>query len=95
MKAALLDLVLDIAAALLALIAQHLGQHPLQGVVTDILGYRMVAVIADVEGGTEEVARALGGVLVVTLQLRDIVHGTQHTRNDELALEPCPLQSFL
>ena len=83
-EAALLDFVLDVAAAFLTLVAEHFGEYPLEGVVTNGLGDRVIAVVADVEGGAEEVARAVGGILVMALQLCHIVHAAQHAGDDEL-----------
>ena len=58
MKATLFHLVLDVTAALISHIAQHLTEHPFQRVVTHLTtGWafgildRLIAVIADVESG--------------------------------------------
>ena len=83
-ETALLDFVLHVAAAFLALVAQHLGEYPLEGVVAYWLCDGVVAVVADVEGGAEEVARTVGGILVVTLQPSHIVHGAKHAGDNEL-----------
>lgn len=83
-EAALLDFVLNIAAAFLALVAQHLGEYPLEGVVTNGFGNRVIAIVADVKGGAEEMARTVSSILVMSLQLRHIVHAAQHTGDDEL-----------
>ena len=84
MEAALLDFVLDVAAAFLALVAQDFGKDVLEGVVANGSCDGMIAVVADVEGGAKEVARAFGGVRIMALQLGYVVHGAQHAGNDEL-----------
>ena len=70
-EAALLNLVLNEAPLLLAHIAEHLREHPLQRVVAHLSAARsvgvrhgVIAVVADVERGAVEVARVLGGVRV-------------------------------
>jgi len=67
MKTALFDFVLDIATAFLSLIAQHLGKNPLESVITDGLGDGMVSIVTDIKGSTEEMARTVGGIRVMTL----------------------------
>ena len=62
-EAALLNLVLDIATVLLAHVAEHFGEHPLERIVLNLTAMRafgildgLVAVIADVERGAVEMA---------------------------------------
>ena len=80
----LFDFIFDVATTLLTLVAKHLGEHPLQGIVAHLAADRLVTVVADVEGGAEEVAGAVGGVLVVALQTGDVVHRAQHAGDDKL-----------
>ena len=84
MEAALLDFVFDVAAAFLALVAQDFGKDVLEGVVANGSCDGMIAVVADVEGGAKEVARAFGGIGVVALQLGDVVDGAQHAGDNQL-----------
>ena len=44
----------------------------------------MIAVIADVKGGSKEVTGTFGSILVVTLQTRNIILGAQNAGDDEL-----------
>ena len=83
-KTALLDFVLDIATSQFALVAQHLGENPLQRVVTHGALHGLVAIIADVERGAVKMAGVLRSVGIVSLQAGDVFHGTQQTGNDEL-----------
>lgn len=80
MEASLLYLVLDVAAVLLAKVAEDFGENPFQGVVAygtlagafGILhGY--VAVIAKVEGGAIKVAAVFSGIVVAAAELIDIL----------------------
>ena len=84
METTLLDFVFDIATALIALVAENFGEYPLEGIVADGSCDGMVTVVADVNRGTEEMARAFGGIGVVALQLGDVVDGAQHAGDDEL-----------
>ena len=52
METALLDLILDVGTVLLANVAKHLREHPLQRIVAHLLVQGVVTVVADVEGGT-------------------------------------------
>ena len=80
----LFDFIFNIATTLLALVAKHLGEHPFQGIVAHLTADGLVTVVADVESGAEEVAGAVGGVLVVALQTGDVVHRAQHAGDDKL-----------
>ena len=91
MKAALLHLVFDVAAALLAHIAEHLGEHPFQGIIANLTArrtirilHRLVAIVADVERGAIEMARVLSGIAVATTQFYHIFLRTEHTGNYQL-----------
>jgi len=90
-ETALLDLVLDIAAAGLAHVAHDLGEHPFEGVVAHGATGRAfgvldsdIAVVADVDGGAVEVAGVLGGIAVEAAQTGDIFLGAQDAGDDEL-----------
>ncbi len=53
-ETALLDFVFDEAATLLTLVTEDFGEHPLEGIVTDGLGDRLIAIVTNVEGCAEE-----------------------------------------
>ena len=91
MEAALLDLVLDVAASLLADIAEHLREHPFERVALHGTALRLSgrrdrgeAIIADVERGAEEVATLLSGIPITLLEASHIVLRPQDTRHDNL-----------
>ena len=91
METALLDLVLDVAAILFAQVAQHFREHPLQRVVAHLTATgavrvldRLVAVVADVEGGAVEMAGVLRGIAVAPTELRHVLLGTEHAGDDDL-----------
>ena len=88
-ETALFHFVFDVAAALLPDVAQHLAQHPLECIAPDRLalgpsrrGDGGEAVVADVEGGAEEVATLLRGIAVAALQAGYVVLRPEHTRHD-------------
>ena len=58
-ETALLDLILDVGTVLLADVAKHLREHPLQRIVAHLLVEGIVTVVADVEGGAVKVALPL------------------------------------
>lgn len=68
MEAPLLHLIFDIAAVLVAEIAEHLGEHPFQGIILHLSARLftglnlLVAVVADIEGSTIEMTRILGSI---------------------------------
>ncbi len=91
MEATLLYFILDVATVLVAHIAQHLAEHPFQRVVTNLstsrsfgIFDRLVAVIADIEGGAVEVTGVLGGIAVTAAQFGDILLRTEHTGHNDL-----------
>ena len=84
METALFDFVLNKGTILLANVAEHLREYPLQRVVAHLTANSMIAVIADIEGGAVKVARVVGGIAVVALQTGHIVLGAQDAGNDEL-----------
>ena len=55
-KAALLGFVLDVATAFLAFVAKDFRKDVFKGIVSNRLCDGVIAVVADVEGGAEEVA---------------------------------------
>ena len=90
MEAALLQLVLDIAAALLADVTQDLAQHPLQRVALHSPPLRLprrgdggIAVVADVESGAEQVAALALGISVAPLQALHIVLRPEYARHND------------
>ena len=90
-EAALFHLVFHIAATVVAHVAQHFGEHPFQRVVAygtarGGIGRRDgdVAVVADIDGGAEEMAGVFGGIAVACLQMRDVVACAQRTGDDNL-----------
>ena len=91
MEAALLNLVLNETTLLLAHIAEHLREHPLQRVVAHLSAARsvgvlngVVAVVADVERSALEMARVLGGVRVTAAQFLHICITAQHRCHNNL-----------
>ena len=91
MEAALLHFILDVAAARLAHVTQHLGEHPFQRVVAHLTTRRsvrvldrLVTIVTDIEGGAIEVAGVLCGVAVATTEFHNIVLRTEHTSDDDL-----------
>ena len=91
METALLHFVLDVTALLLAHVAEHLAEHPLQRVVahhaatrpSGIL-HRLIAVVADIEGRAVEMTGVLGGIAVTATQLHHIVLRTKHAGDNQL-----------
>ena len=90
MEATLLDLILDVAAALFAHVAQHLAEDELEGVAPHLAAQRtvrvadrLVAVVGDVEGCAVEMARLLRGVGVISAQAADVGLRAEHARDDE------------
>ena len=90
MKAALFHLILDETTALLTHVPQHLREYELQRIIANSTSgrafrvfHRLVAVVADVERRTIEVARILGGITVDTTQTAHILLGTQHAGDDK------------
>ena len=90
-ETALLHLVFDVAALLLAHITEHLTEHPLQRIVahhaaTRPIGilHRLIAVVADIERRAVEMAGVLGGITVTATQLCDIVLRTEHAGDNQL-----------
>lgn len=90
MEAALFDLILDVAASLLANIPQYLAQHPLQRVALYGTALRAfgrgdgrIAILADVEGCAEEVTALCGGITVTALKAGHILLCPQDTRHDD------------
>jgi hypothetical protein len=80
MKAALLDFILDIATSLLTHITKHLGEDPLKGIIAHLttgwaigLLHRLIAIVADIEGGAIKVTRVLCGIAIATTKLHHIV----------------------
>ena len=91
MKATLFYLVLDVTAALISHIAQHLTEYPFQRVVTHLTtGWsfgildRLVTVIADVESSAVKVTGVLGGITITTAQFGDILLRTEYTGHNQL-----------
>ena len=90
MEAALLHLIFDIAAVLVAEIAEHLGEHPFQGIILHLAAWLftglnlLIAVVTDIEGGTIKMARILGSITVSGTQFRHVILGTQNARHDNL-----------
>lgn len=90
MEAPLLHLIFDIAAVLVAEIAEHLGEHPFQGIILHLSARLftglnlLVAVVADIEGSTIEMTRILGSITVSGTQFRHIILGAQNARHDNL-----------
>ncbi len=96
MEATLLHLIFDIAAVLLTEIAQHLGEYPFQGIILHLAARLfsglnlLIAVVADIEGSTIEMARILGSIAISGTQFRHIILGTQDARHDNLVQQECP-----
>ncbi len=90
MEATLFHLIFNIAAVLVAEIAEHLGEHPFQGIILHLSARLftglnlLVAVVADIEGSTIEMTRILGSIAVSGTQFRHIILGTQNARHDNL-----------
>ena len=90
MEAPLLHLIFDIAAVLVAEIAEHLGEHPFQGIILHLSARLftglnlLVAVVAYIEGSTIEMTRILGSIAVSGTQFRHIILGAQNARHDNL-----------
>ena len=91
MKTSLLHLVLDVAALLLPHVSQDFGEHPFQRIVTHLTTMGairilngLVTVIADVEGGTIEVARVLCRIAVTPTEFGDILLRAEYTGDDDL-----------
>ena len=91
METSLLHLILNVASLGLTHVAQHLAEHPLEGVVAHGAALRpfgwadcLIAVIADVEGGAVEVAGVLGGVGVARAQFLNVAARAQHAGDDYL-----------
>lgn len=90
MEATLLHLIFNIATVLLTEVAEHLTQHPLQGVVahlsTRLLSrlHRLIPIITYIKGGAIEVTGVLGGIAIVSTELRHIVLGTEDARHNNL-----------
>ena len=90
-EATLLYLVLDIATIPFAHIAEHLAEYPFQCIVAyhaarwtvGVLN-RLIAIVADIEGSTIEMARLLGGIAVTTAKLHYILLRTKHAGDNEL-----------
>ena len=84
MEAALLHLIFNIAAVLVAEIAEHLGEHPFQGIILHLSARLftglnlLVAVVTDIEGSTIKMARILGSITVSGTQFRHIILGALH-----------------
>ena len=68
METALFDFVLDVTAAVLTHVAEHLGKHPLQCIVTYLTGDGLIAVVTDIDSCAVEVAGILGSVTIATTQ---------------------------
>lgn len=89
-EATLLYLVLDIATIPFAHIAEHLAEYPFQRIVAyhaarwtvGVLN-RLIAIVADIEGSTIEMARLLGGIAVTTAKLHYILLRTKHAGDNQ------------
>lgn len=88
-EATLLDLILDVAAALLTHVAEHLAEDELEGVAPHLaargairVADRLVAVVGDVEGRAVEMARMFRGVGVIAAQTADVGLRAEHARDD-------------
>ena len=91
METALLYLIFNITAILLAHVAQHLREYPLQRIVahhtttgTFRILHRLVAVIADIESGAIEMTRILRSITITPTELHDILLGAEHAGDDDL-----------
>ena len=90
MEATLVHLIFNIAAVLVAEIAEHLGEHPFQGIILHLSARLftglnlLIAVVTDIEGSTIEMARILGSIAVSGTQFRHIILGAQNARHDNL-----------
>ena len=91
MEASLLNLILYIAALVLAHIVKNLTQHPLQRVVADLtarhpLGifHGPIAVVANIERGAIEMTRVLRCIAIMRAQLSHIRLAAQYGRNNNL-----------
>ena len=90
MEAALLHFVLNVATSFGAQVAQHLAEHPLEGVVAHFAALfarganGVVAVVGNVEGCGEAMAALLGGVAVALAQPGQVALGAQDAGDDYL-----------
>ena len=90
-KTALLHFILDIATLLLTHVAQYLTEYPLQRIALYLTTtgsiwvlHRLIAVIANIEGGAIEVAGVLRCITVTTAQFHHIVLRTEHAGDNQL-----------
>ena len=89
-EATLVHLILDITTIPLTEIAQHLAEHPLQGIVLHLSARLLaslnllISVVAHIKGGAIEMARVLGGIAIASAELRHIVLCAEDARHDNL-----------
>lgn len=84
MIAGLVEFVLDIAAPLVAQVAEHFAQSLLVAVVVDLCLQRLIVSVAYVERRAIDVAAVWRDVLVVLAQLDDILLAPEHARDYNL-----------
>ena len=91
METTLLYLIFNVAAILLAHVAQHLREYPLQRVVTHLtttgtirILHRLIAVVADVEGRAVEMTGVLRRITVTPTEFRHVLLRAEHAGNNDL-----------
>ena len=91
METTLLHLIFDVATILLAHVAQHLREYPLQRIVAHhtttgaiwIL-HRLVAVIADIESGAIKMTGILRSITITPTEFHHILLRAEHAGNNDL-----------